>query len=866
LQHTPQTTAMKKFTICLLWLILLFLSGQLSAQPQNPYPVPEFDPSQYVIIRYPFNSSIWPLYSELIRECQESALTVLLVNNENELQTLRANITSAGIPLNNILFLTIPASRMWVRDHGPLSVRTDNGKAFIDFIDYNNSSHQDQILPLSLANHWGYDHYPINWIFDGGNFMVDSHKRLFTTTRLYSHNPGILPAQINQDLQQYMGITEIITVSPQHNDYWGHIDMQMKLLNDTTIVISSVAINSGPNYNILENNAQIIASLTAPSGRPYHIARLPKAENWKTYANALLLKDKLIVPIYDHPNDEIALNTYRQLLPNHTVVGINCNSIIQWGGAIHCITMQVYADEDELAELLIHATGNGQVMVNNKDYYDPKLFVKGMNVKLEAVPGSASVFEGWQGDFTGLQNPVEIIMDEDKAITAVFSRPIQNYALFRPDRMATYSSSDNGSITFSRVDNTAESQSGKSAWFSRFINPLADDYGCYSIDGLSVAGKEVFFDDNGDNLIINNNNDTIRIRTTASAGNTWTAYQDNDLIVTATVKSIVQAQVLGQTEPHKIIQFKTFDPQMQPVSHYLNNREISLSRSHGLVTAFNFMMFPDVEDHYSLSGMTDPEVGIQNLTWENVHDFQPGDVLHFEEEITQHNETLIKQFRITYLEREDMADIIRYRIKREINIISETEELQHDTISVEVSRMNEVFDKLSYMPYNHRTELIEYHSQSTFLEIESKFIETALVFVDCWSPINTAFGYHFYIKGLGGPYYRSSGVWWLFRRTLVYYNKNGQTWGNPFPPLAVQNQYKPEIAVFPNPSKGIFNISLPQDINSAIFELYDTSGRLVSSQEIKARTTITTTGLIGLYFYLIKDHKAVLQSGKIVIH
>lgn len=322
---------------------LLFLINNVSSQPVNPWTPPEYFPSKAVLIEWDFNNNIWSLYSELIYQSQRATSVILVVNNLYEENIMTNRLINDNVPMENISFVHVPCERMWIRDHGPLSVMTDTGVAFIDLDDLADSG-LDEDLPTNLANIWGYDSYQLPYIFCGGNFMINSDNTLFTTDRIYSNNPSYTQEEIDQDFETYMGITEIITVSAQHDDYWGHIDMQIKLLDDTTFVIASVDPGSGPNYDTLENNFQILSSLTTPYGTPYRIERLPMADNWKTYANSVILNDFLLLPVYNHPRDTIAINTYQQLLPNHEIVGINCNSIIGWGGALHCITMQLFDD------------------------------------------------------------------------------------------------------------------------------------------------------------------------------------------------------------------------------------------------------------------------------------------------------------------------------------------------------------------------------------------------------------------------------------------------------------------------------------------------------------------------------------------
>lgn len=387
----------------MLFLLAIFFTQSLFSQFANPFTPPEYFPSKAVLIEWNFNSNIWPLYSKLINECQEVAEVILVVRDQGEENTMRNLLYADGVPDENITFVHVPCERMWIRDHGPLSVISDEGVVFMDFDDLANSGF-DEDLPTNLANIWGLQSYQFPWILCGGNFMVDGHRTLFTTDRLYTNNPSVPSDTINSILKNYMGIERIVTVSAQHSDYWGHIDMQMKLLNDTIMVISSVEQGSGPNYDTLEYNYNRVAELTAPNGKPYLIARLPSADNWKTYANSLIINHKVIIPVYDHPNDEIAMSIYRNLLPNHTVVGINCNSIIHWEGAVHCITMQLF-DEDyffqptmfEVTFSVDNGDGDGSVsaVANGIAIISGDLVEEGTEVVFTAHPSIDSEVYDW---------------------------------------------------------------------------------------------------------------------------------------------------------------------------------------------------------------------------------------------------------------------------------------------------------------------------------------------------------------------------------------------------------------------------------------------------------------------------------------
>ncbi len=309
--------------------------------PINPRTVPEYDTIAGVVMYWnPGSSSYDQIVTAVVNGIQSQATVFLQTNNTGHQQNMINTFTAHGVPMDNIVFIEVYGDRIWIRGHGPFSIYDDGALAFVGFDDLA-TGHADQDLPERLANYWDLNYYDFpHIIFDGGNYLVDSHNQMFTTDRLYTNNPSIATEEIDNILETYMGITSIHTFSALSSDYWGHLDMQVKLLNDTTFIIS--AVDPWHNdYPILQDNLAILHSLEHPEGKTYQIAQIPKAQNWKTYINSLIVNDAVLVPIYNDPRDVTALSTYEALMPDKTVIGIDCNAMIGWEGAIHCITNQL---------------------------------------------------------------------------------------------------------------------------------------------------------------------------------------------------------------------------------------------------------------------------------------------------------------------------------------------------------------------------------------------------------------------------------------------------------------------------------------------------------------------------------------------
>jgi agmatine deiminase len=427
----------KRAVLTLLIFILLLSAKHTFAEsdqmPENPWSPPEYFPSKAVLLEWDFYEESWQLYSELIREIQSEAELILLVNNIEDENKFKNYLSDGDIDLENIRFVHIPSGRIWVRDHGPLSVWTDNGVAFMDFEDFANSG-VSSALPMNLAQLWEIDCFQHgNLILDGGNFMVDSYNTLFATDRLYSNNSGSSTEYIDTLLKNYMGIDNIVTFQQMgSSDVWGHIDMQMKLLDDSTVVISSVE-QGWPVHSILEENFEKFALLTSPFGTPYRIARLPKADNWKSYTNALIINNKVIIPQYDHPNDTIAVNTYQALMPHHQVVGINANAIVGWDGVIHCITMQLF-DESQMETTETFTISVSIYPDNGGSVTGAGVYAENDTITLKAIAAAGFVFESWteSGTIIEISDSLNFLAEEDRHFTANFTQLTEIQAVKTP--------------------------------------------------------------------------------------------------------------------------------------------------------------------------------------------------------------------------------------------------------------------------------------------------------------------------------------------------------------------------------------------------------------------------------------------------
>ncbi|RQD73874.1 right-handed parallel beta-helix repeat-containing protein, partial [Desulfonatronospira sp. MSAO_Bac3] len=102
--------------------------------------------------------------------------------------------------------------------------------------------------------------------------------------------------------------------------------------------------------------------------------------------------------------------------------------------------------EPDMWEISVSVTGEGQVKVNP----DQTEYMDGSMVELSVHAGDGWYFVQWQGDLSGSETPVTLVVDEDKNISALF------------ERLYTLSISVEGEGSIIRTPDLSEYESGES--------------------------------------------------------------------------------------------------------------------------------------------------------------------------------------------------------------------------------------------------------------------------------------------------------------------------------------------------------------------------------------------------------------------
>ncbi|MBE0637338.1 MAG: T9SS type A sorting domain-containing protein [Bacteroidales bacterium] len=473
-------------------------------------------------------------------------------------------------------------------------------------------------------------------------------------------------------------------------------------------------------------------------------------------------------------------------------------------------------------------------------------------------------------------------------LSVIFQIQAQNYQTFNSGRIASYEDQWNV-IKFVRIDSVNFQTDSVLMPFGGFQEISYQE--CYIIDGVSWLGKEIIVHDNGWNLFVTSEEDTVHINTAVTQGETWTAFhRPGQLIITATLISHDVQNFLGLQDSVKTIGFQAYNHLMEPINHAINSMTVALSKNFGFVRTLNFALFPDIYPYigndwdglreFELIGLSDPQVGVQNLTWMEVHDFQPGDEFHvyyFNATFFAPNE--LQQTIQRYLDREDFADSVRYSVERIQSTLhysyqGNTFEFIHDTI-IETYRPNEDFDKLPgeiVFDEDWADGAFYYKLNTQWHQAKIKPSPDFWLFNSgeyCWNYliIDGCISDYTWYKGLGGPYHNCD-FWGEIERSLVYYKKGSETWGTPLVIVGMEeNQPKNGINIYPNPATDKLWIMCEDTDLPLTVEFYDLHGRL--AKEVVLSETVQQIGLQeftrGFYSYRIYNDAGLTGFGKVVI-
>ena len=336
---------------------------------QKGYRFPaEWEPHTATWLSWPHKEASWPgkldlvypKYCEFIKALTNNELVRINVANEQMTAFAKQQLLLQDVDLKQVEFFEFQTNDAWCRDHGPafLINAATKQKAIVDW-GYNAWGNKyppydlDDVIPTKIGEHLGLPVYHPGIIMEGGSVDFNGNGTVLTTTACLlnpNRNPGLNQQQIEAYLKNYYGVEQVLWLGDGvvGDDTDGHIDDITRFVNEDTVVTVLEDNPDDENYQLLQDNLDMLKTMRLLDGKPLNIVELPMPEPVicqgqrlpASYANFYIANRSVIVPTYRSKNDEKALEILSACFPRREVIGIDSTDII-WGlGSFHCLSQQ----------------------------------------------------------------------------------------------------------------------------------------------------------------------------------------------------------------------------------------------------------------------------------------------------------------------------------------------------------------------------------------------------------------------------------------------------------------------------------------------------------------------------------------------
>ncbi len=332
----------------------------------------EWEPHAATWLAWPHYRGDWPgkfdpipwVYAEIIRHLARHERVELLVNDAAAARQARKVLERADALSGNVRFHRWPTNRVWLRDSGCIFVAKQQSIAAIKFrfnawAKYSNWRFDDKIGSLMAKSAGAEETRPISAesriVLEGGSIDVNGAGTILTTeecllSKVQERNPHMTRVHYEKAFADYLGAPHTIWLGRGivGDDTHGHVDDLSRFVARTTVVTMIETNSKDPNHAPLQSNLRRLQSARDQDGKQLTVVELPMPQPVifegrrlpASYANFYIANGVVLAPVFNRPNDRIALNTLEQLFPKREIVPIYSGDFI-WGlGAMHCMTQQ----------------------------------------------------------------------------------------------------------------------------------------------------------------------------------------------------------------------------------------------------------------------------------------------------------------------------------------------------------------------------------------------------------------------------------------------------------------------------------------------------------------------------------------------
>jgi len=342
--------------------------------PRDFHMPAEWEPHEATWLAWPYFRNDWPgkfepipwVYAEIIRNLSRHERVEVIVKDAKAEKNARKILKLANALNKNVRFHRWPTNRVWTRDSGCSFLINQNAPRlsavkwrFNAWAKYPNFRHDDKIGSLMAAKGKAPEFRPLfnrkRVVLEGGSIDVNGQGTLLTTeecllSKVQQRNPGMKREDYEGIFADYLGIKNVVWLGNgiKGDDTHGHVDDLSRFVSPDTVVTVMESNPKDPNYEPLRENIRRLRASFNQDGKPLATIDLPMPSPVifdgtrlpASYANFYIANGVVLVPVFNDPNDRVALDILADVFPDRDIIPIYCGDLV-WGfGTIHCMTQQ----------------------------------------------------------------------------------------------------------------------------------------------------------------------------------------------------------------------------------------------------------------------------------------------------------------------------------------------------------------------------------------------------------------------------------------------------------------------------------------------------------------------------------------------
>jgi agmatine deiminase len=300
-----------------------------------------------------------PAFESMLRALIASEQVFINVASDDDKQVIRDMLTIAE--QSRIHFLDTPSMEPWCRDHGATFVVRAEDKGggsvvwkFNSWGQKYDKANVDAGIGRRMAEYLGGRIFEPGMVLEGGAIEVNGSGTVLTTESCLlnkNRNKGVKKEDMERLLKDFLGVTNVLWLPAglEGDDTDGHIDTITRFVNKNTVVTCVEENPKDKNHPVLKKNLELLKAMKLEDGSDLQVLPLPMPQPIlrkgqrlpATYANFYVGNKVVLLPTYDDPADEKALEIMVKSFPTRRIYPIDCRELI-WGlGAFHCLTQQL---------------------------------------------------------------------------------------------------------------------------------------------------------------------------------------------------------------------------------------------------------------------------------------------------------------------------------------------------------------------------------------------------------------------------------------------------------------------------------------------------------------------------------------------